>query len=126
MYTIKRYRILHESLRWLLANGKYEEAKKWIKRAAKWNKTDAKDALSTITSVNGEVEVLVEKEIDANGPQSDKKAAKIIHATNGLQPDEKKAGKLTRNEHGSEKLSVLDFFRHRQILLTSIIVWVIW
>jgi hypothetical protein len=116
MYTIKRYRILHESLRWLLANGRYEEAKIWIKRAAKWNKTDPKDALSTITSANGEVEVLVEKEIDANGLQSDKKGAKITHTTNGLQLD----------EHVSEKLSILDFFRHRQIFLTSVIVWIIW
>ncbi|XP_048750644.2 organic cation transporter protein-like isoform X2 [Ostrea edulis] len=102
--------ILQESLRWLVANGKYEEAKEWIKRAAKWNKKDASDILAAMTSANGEVQVLVETDTDVNR----------------LQSDDKKPGKINKDPRDLEKLSILDIFRNRHILLTSILVWIIW
>ncbi|XP_056003356.1 solute carrier family 22 member 7-like [Ostrea edulis] len=101
--------ILQESLRWLVANGRHKEIKEWIKRAAKWNKKDASDILAAMTSANGEVQVLVENDNDVNG----------------LQSDDKKPGTINKDSHGLEKLSIMDIFRHKHILLTSILVWII-
>ncbi|XP_062610624.1 organic cation transporter protein-like, partial [Saccostrea cucullata] len=91
------------SLRWLVANGKYEEAKQWIKQAAKWNKIDPSTIIDEFDSElqRSELQVLVDvSEPDTNCEQT--------------------------GERRKEKLSILDIFRHKHILVTSVIVWIIW
>ncbi|XP_048750180.2 organic cation transporter protein-like [Ostrea edulis] len=120
--------ILHESLRWLVANGRFEEAKEWIKRAAKWNKKDATEILAATALVNVEIQVLVEKATDVNGVEkgNDVNGVEKDNVVNGLQSDDKKPGTINKDSRGLEKLSILDIFRNRHILLTSILVWIIW
>ncbi|XP_062608365.1 organic cation transporter protein-like [Saccostrea cucullata] len=100
--------ILQESPRWLVANGRYEEAKQWIKRAAKWNKIDPSIIIDEFDSElqSSELQLLVDETTVYNKP-----------GTNDEQTGKKRK---------EERLSVLDIFRHKHILLTSVIVWIVW
>ncbi|XP_061190472.1 organic cation transporter protein-like [Saccostrea echinata] len=104
--------ILQESLRWLVVNGRYKEAKQWIIRAARWNKMDPSRILARFDSElqSREQQMLVDENTDlepeAYGEQT---------GTVRLDSDRKK-----------ENLSVLDIFRHKKILLISMIVCVVW
>ncbi|XP_061190791.1 organic cation transporter protein-like [Saccostrea echinata] len=105
--------ILQESPRWLVANGRYEETKQWIKRAAKWNKIDPSNLIEEFDSElqSSELQVLVDGNTELTKPE-----------VNGEE-----AGKRRMDSYRKEeKLSVLDIFRHKHILLTSMIVWVVW
>ncbi|XP_062579258.1 organic cation transporter protein-like [Saccostrea cucullata] len=100
--------ILQESPRWLVANGRYEEAKQWIKRAAKWNKIDPSTIIDEFDSElqSSELQVLVDETTPYRKPET--------------------MCEQTGKKRKEEKLSVLDIFRHKLILLTSVIVWIIW
>ncbi|XP_061190474.1 organic cation transporter protein-like [Saccostrea echinata] len=105
--------ILQESLRWLIVNGRYKEAKQWIKRAARWNKINPSRILAKFDSdvQCWEQQVLVDENTELT-----------ISEANGEQ-----TGTVRFNLYKTEeKLSVLDIFRNKHILMTSMILWVVW
>lgn len=116
-----------------MVNGRYDDFREWIKRAAKWNKKDISNILLDLdlVSARSELRVIVNTE-----HPDDNNEARIKDSTeaeegarlvgdrtdlNGVHP-----GSLDKTLVQEESLSVLDIFRHRHILLTSLIVWIVW
>ncbi|XP_056007705.1 solute carrier family 22 member 21-like [Ostrea edulis] len=89
--------IQHESLRWLVANGKKNEIKVWIHRAAKWNKKDPEKILSRFYLPDSE-ELVVRSEQTPN----------------------------CSHDPGKEKYNILDIVRRKRILFISLIIWTAW
>ncbi|XP_061190790.1 organic cation transporter protein-like [Saccostrea echinata] len=105
--------ILQESPRWLIVNGRYEEAKQWIKRASRWNKMDPSRILAKFDSElqSREQTMLVDENTELTKPE-----------VNGEH-----TGTVRFHSYKmEEKLSVLDIFRNKHMLLTSLILWVVW
>lgn len=98
---------LQESPRWLLVNNKFDEAKIWIQKAAKCNKKDPTSLLS---------------ELDSIKENAERENSDVI-----LEQTAEMAGKL-EEVMGSEstQVSVLEIFRHKHLLVASIVVWMLW
>ncbi|XP_061190786.1 solute carrier family 22 member 7-like [Saccostrea echinata] len=108
--------ILKESPRWLVVNGRYEEAKVWIRKAAKWNRKDAAIILADLNLAleNGNVQ----------GHAENNTNTEILNSQ--INDVNERTENINLSSHLEEKLSVLDIFRNRRILITSVIVWIIW
>ncbi|XP_062590703.1 organic cation/carnitine transporter 2-like [Saccostrea cucullata] len=101
IHCIGTHWLQHESLRWLVANGKDEEVKVWIRRAAKWNKKDPEKILKRLyTPSKEEVEILL---------------ANSDHQIADNEDDPMK-----------EKYNILDIVRKRRVLFLSFILWTAW
>ncbi|XP_061190473.1 organic cation transporter protein-like [Saccostrea echinata] len=105
--------ILQESLRWLIVNGRYEEAKQWIKRASRWNKMDPSRILAKFDSEvqSREQTMLVDENTELTKSEVNGEHTRTVRF---------------HSYRMKEKLSVLDIFRHKQMLRTSMILWVVW
>ncbi|GFN92057.1 organic cation transporter-like protein [Plakobranchus ocellatus] len=90
---------MDESLRWLMANRKTEEARKVIKRIARVNKTDNK-ILEEMQSLATQVTNAASK-----GASTPSQACDI---------------------EGSHRLSIIDLFRVWRLLLNSLCMWFAW
>lgn len=131
-------RILQESPRWLIANGKYEEARGWIQRAAKWNKKDATNALADLELMmtRNETEIIVTN--DTSSPKIDDFTRETSTDFKGSGPEsERLVCNNTNLNHEQqskdpvplgkeERLSILDIFRHRHLFMVSLIIWIVW
>lgn len=116
-----------------MANGRYDDVREWIKQAAKWNKKDISNILVDLDLVTArsELQVIVntehsddENEAREKNSKEAEEGARLV----GDRTDSKDAqpGSLDKTLVQEESLSVLDIFRHRHILLTSLIVWIVW
>ncbi|XP_012944037.1 solute carrier family 22 member 16 [Aplysia californica] len=92
--------LLDESLRWLLANGKTEQAIKVIKRAARINRKDYDDVMSVFY----------------------KAAASAQTSKHNMEDDLKK----TMQEDTAEKLTLLDLLRVKRLFINSVAIWFAW
>lgn len=103
---------LQESPRWLLANNKFDQAKMWIQKAAKCNKKDPACLLSELDSIKGnaEKENLLEKNQDVIPEQTPEMAGKFEEVMDSK----------------STQVSVLEIFRHKHLLVPSLVVWMLW
>lgn len=126
-------RILQESPRWLMANGRYDDVREWIKQAAKWNKKDISNILVDLDLVTArsELQVIVNTEHSDDENEAREKNSKEAEEGARLVGDitdskDVQPGSLDKTLVQEESLSVLDIFRHRHILLTSLIVWIVW
>ncbi|XP_034321904.2 organic cation transporter protein [Magallana gigas] len=133
VHTLASRWILQESPRWLMANGRYDDVREWIKQAAKWNKKDISNILVDLDLVTArsELQVIVntehsddENEAREKNSKETEEGARLV----GDRTDSKdvQPGSLDKTLVQEESLSVLDIFRHRHILLTSLIVWIVW
>lgn len=116
-----------------MANGRYDDVREWIKRAAKWNKKDISNILVDLDLVTArsELRVIVNTEHpddenearEKNSTEAEEGARLVGDRTdsNDVQP-----GSSDKTLVQEESLSVFDIFRHRHILLTSLIVWTVW
>lgn len=132
------FRILQESPRWLIANGKYEEARGWVQRAAKWNKKDATNALADLELMmtRNETEIIVTN--DTSSPKIDDFTREISTDFKDLGPESEKLvcnntnlnheqqSKDPVSQGQEERLSILDIFRHRHLFMVSLIIWIVW
>ncbi|XP_055956051.1 organic cation transporter protein [Patella vulgata] len=106
LYIIIEVIFLDESLRWLVANGKYDIALKNVKKAAKWNKVD--------------VNVVVEK------------FNEMIEKQTLATSEPEKDGQLLLNEGETmpiekiEKYSLLDILKRKKLALNTVILWYLW
>ena len=135
-HTLCIYRIQDESLRWLIANGKLEDARKVIRKACKWNKKDYATVMAAggfydeeldketvrLTSNNGNVINDVHSS-KGNIQESDVKSELLINGT------ENKNYIITEQVSSKvvvEKYTAIDLFKNPRILRVSLIIWFTW
>lgn len=131
-------RILQESPRWLIANGKYKEARGWVQRAAKWNKKDASNALADLELMmtRNETEIIVTnvtcspkiddltQETSTNFKDSGPESERLVCNNTNLNHEKKSKDPVPLGQE--ERLSILDIFRHRHLFMVSLIIWIVW
>nr|KAG5711516.1 hypothetical protein BaRGS_025943 [Batillaria attramentaria] len=109
-----------ESLYWLVANGRKKQTLSVLKRAARTNGKDLNVVLQTLqtqATQNGtDCDILVPPPSE-NG-QDEKQ---LVEAANGDSRSVERA-----LEKSSEKLTLLDIFRHKRMLFNSIVMWSAW
>ncbi|XP_048734855.2 organic cation transporter protein-like isoform X2 [Ostrea edulis] len=111
VYSLAEYWLFDESLRWLMANGRLEEAEKVLRKAAEMNKKTFDNIIGDVKKKMAELETLdggLEKtEILFTEPDV------VIVAYNPRNTD-------------VIKYSMLTILKDRMILLNSVIIWFIW
>ncbi|KAK6189118.1 hypothetical protein SNE40_005156 [Patella caerulea] len=105
LYIVIEVIFLDESLRWLVANGKYDKALKNVKKAAKWNKVD-------VNVVVDKFNEMIEKQTPAT---SEAKDGHLLLNEGETKPVEK-----------IEKYSLLDILKRRKLALNTVILWYLW
>jgi hypothetical protein len=101
-------RLFDESLRWLMANGRLEEAEKVVRKAAKMNKKKFDDVISDVRKKMAELERL----------EGRQEKAEMSY----VQPDVDYSPRNTE----VKKYSMLTILKDRLILTNSVIIWFIW
>lgn len=96
------FRLLEESVRWLLCNGKTEEAKRILKKAARWNKVDY---------------YMVEKALNENVHFVDSETEQLKNnESEGVNADEALGKKYT----------MIDILKNPSLRVNTLILWYSW
>lgn len=128
-----------ESLRWLIANGRLDEARQVVKNACKWNKKD----YATVMAAGGFVDDNLDQETkrlnsdygdvmnNINGVQKSKNDLEDTELNEGLIKDDVESLNVISIEQEPVKVVVkkytaIDIFRYPQILRVSLILWFTW
>lgn len=106
--------MLDESLRWVIANGRIDEARRIINNACRWNKKDYDEILKTVG-----LEQRAEELEDLEAVNTENK--EITEA----KPNGCVEIKTDKNI-GVEKYPILLFFKHPHIRRVSLILWYAW
>lgn len=113
--------MLDESLRWVIANGQIDRAKRIIKNACKWNKKNYNEVLGKIGLGEAQAEYELKSKVHATHE---------LVTENGQDVAELKG--LVANADSEEvqmavkEYSVLDIVRHKNIFKVSLIMWYTW
>ena len=109
--TIMLFRLFDESLRWLMANGRLDDAEEVVRKAAKMNKLSFDSVISKVKAKMEELESL--------------KGGKSVTEMVSTNPD---IAIVTYNPQNTEvkKYSMTDILRDRLILINSVIIWFLW
>eukprot|EP00105_Crassostrea_gigas_P043664 XP_019927812.1 PREDICTED: organic cation transporter protein-like [Crassostrea gigas] len=110
VYSLVEYWLFDESLRWLMANGRLDEAEKVVRKASKMNKMSFDKVISIVKAKMTEMEAL------------DKKTGPILVAS---EPDAVIKNYIPKNTE-VKKYSMIDILRDRLILVNSTIIWFVW
>ena len=106
------FRLFDESLRWLMANGRLDEAEKVVRKAAKMNKQLSFE--SVISKVKAKMEELESLKED-----------KVVVDKISTNPDITIVAYNPKNTE-VKKYSMTDILRDRLILTNSVIIWFLW
>jgi hypothetical protein len=104
--------MMDESVRWLITNGKVEQAKKILKKATRWNKSDFKkiENLPYFDEVEIDIRKSVDTELD----------------TIGNADDDKTKREREKQRKAVEKYNVIDILKNPKLRLNTIILWYSW
>jgi len=133
-------RMLDESLRWLVSNGRITDAKRILKKAARWNNVDYATIeaifdenvhMGTITSNKPllPVEPKSEKDMNALVEGCDSKSvsttATMVEKSDVSVTDESSVDTNSSGK-GVEKYTVLDILRNPALRVNTLILWYTW
>lgn len=120
IYFVSRSRIQDESVRWLLMNGKTEKAERILRKAAKWNKVNFDDVISTDVVHVDNLDKL-SRELEGT-EMSKENIQEVDHVENSGSV------KSDRDDNGFtvERYSVITILRNKYILKNSMIMWFTW
>ncbi|XP_052792947.1 organic cation transporter protein-like [Mya arenaria] len=120
LYAVFQWWIMDESVRWLVSNGRIKEAKRILRKAARWNNVDyakveaAFEAHVHVGSVSSEPDrplISIDKSNEDNGDELNE---------NGTQSE-------NENEvAGVEKYTVIDILRNPALRANTLILWYSW
>ncbi|XP_078313670.1 organic cation transporter protein-like isoform X2 [Crassostrea virginica] len=111
VYSLIEYWLFDESLRWLMANGRLDEAEKVVRKAAKMNKLSFESVISNVKAKMEELESLKED--------------KVVVDKISTNPDITIVAYNPKNTE-VKKYSMTDILRDRLILTNSVIIWFLW
>ncbi|XP_060581981.1 organic cation transporter protein-like [Ruditapes philippinarum] len=111
-YALFEWWMMDESVRWLITNGKMEQAKKILKKATRWNKSDFKkiENLPYFDEVEIDIRKSVDTELD----------------TIGNADDDKTKREREKQRKAVEKYNVIDILKNPKLRLNTIILWYSW
>ncbi|XP_071168354.1 solute carrier family 22 member 6-A-like [Mytilus edulis] len=112
-HVIFDWLFIDESLRWLLANGKTDEAMKIIRKAASWNNQSFESVMESVEKKN----LLVPKDLNIDPPENQEKIIKLESCVSNGTPE---------LDHTVHRYSIYTVLKHKRILITSLLLWVIW
>ena len=112
--------MVDESVRWLLANGRYKEAEKTIRKMARWNKLDYDDVIKR-ASLKSKEKVPLNKDDNFNNA---KRTEVEMQALNGGNTTENGVKPSISGE--VEIYTVIDIFRNWHVLVISLICAFTW
>ncbi|KAK3094984.1 hypothetical protein FSP39_008740 [Pinctada imbricata] len=118
------YWILDESLRWLIANQRTEEAIKIIRKAARWNGRDPMEALKILDNKNDEKSELSKNTIDET-PDDHLSCSQTLSqeiSINKMDEDNESSKKTLR----PPRYSFFDILKNKILLRNSIILCYTW
>lgn len=127
IYALAEWWMMDESVRWLISNGRIDEAKRILKKAARWNKVDY--------SV---VEQIFNENIHLQDKPDEKNAVLLPVTENGFENNEYKKIELTKSDNetsssGSssklqkfEKYTVIDILKNPALRINTLILWYAW
>ena len=128
-------RILDESLRWLIANGKLDQARKVIHNACKWNNKDYDTVMAAVGFPDENIAAektyqriyklakipdVVKVEKDYQVVNFDDQSHVIPEKETCIPKDHAPKQPVV------EKYTAIDIFRHPKILQVSMIIWFTW
>lgn len=106
-------RLMDESVRWLLSNGRVDEAKRILKKAARWNNVDYKDIEAVLKeSVNLTDDEVIEESIE--------------HLTSKPPKQIEENRKDVGYEQDLEKYTVIDILKTPSLRINTFILWYSW
>ncbi|KAK6167507.1 hypothetical protein SNE40_021513 [Patella caerulea] len=120
LYSLIQYWITDESIRWLVANNRFEETVRLVKKAARMNGVN----------VNEPLKLIYQKELLPI--DSEKPTDKLLAVTLDTGEDEKnqkkalEAGVVETQVVHVEKYTLLDIFKSRRLAITLFIIWFMW
>ncbi|XP_070174696.1 organic anion transporter 3-like [Littorina saxatilis] len=116
---------LDESLRWLVSNGRKESAMRVMERAARVNR---KKLGSILHVLQGSENKDLSCEGSSGTPTSNEEEEEEGDALKSPPPTEAmlEAVEETLQKKQAERMTILDIFRHKRLLVTAIIVWISW
>lgn len=126
---------MEESLRWLLANGKTKEAERIIRKAAKMNGKNFDKVIEEAASKARELTKFIPQNnkasspMETNGgttalPNGTEKSGNTV-STDIIYTNDEQKEDITMTT-ASQRYNVTTIFRHKRILLNSLIVWYLW
>ena len=129
--------MLDESLRWLIANGKLDQAKKVIKTACKWNKKDYATVMAAGGFYDGEL-----TQVSGNIDEPSKDPPDVVRKETAGPDDSELCGDIDLDMNAEKetfvnntpklpkvivkKYTAIDILRNVRVLRVSLILWFTW
>ncbi|XP_045215866.2 organic cation transporter protein-like [Mercenaria mercenaria] len=120
-YALFEWWMLEESIRWLLCNGKVEEAKRILKKATKWNGVGYKEAEELLNQCV-HIPATEAERPELNGTEMDLFGKKKYTFLDGEKPQDDSA---THNPT-VEKYNVIDILKNPALRANTLILWYSW
>ena len=136
---LSTFRVLDESLRWLIANKKFDQARQVVRNACKWNKKDYDE----VVNAGGVLDETVDKDLKQSLTDGDGgiKYAEYVTTAVVHQDEYRDKTKLKQEETDRQdgllnegnvqetnvqKYTAIDICRYPRILRVSLIIWFTW
>ncbi|XP_005098671.1 solute carrier family 22 member 6-like [Aplysia californica] len=128
--------IMDETLRWLVANNKYEKIKRVVKRASRWNKRNFVTVMKALykgkheesdDKTNTKLDVFTINGLDLNRRRSSSVNGRVLSPSDENSTSQKNGPvEIKKEETSSERLSVWSLFTHPRLRYNTVYMFFTW